>query len=110
SDGLGSPAPRRMASKAKKPPLRTQDRLSDDEQSTPANTIETRPQAPLPSRARKTERLLKRQRTDQSDDEDHNAPVPAPSTSSRSQSMASAFATTSSHSSTRPAICTSTAA
>jgi hypothetical protein len=83
--------------------------LSDDEQNTPTNTIETRPQAPLPSRARKTERSLKRRRTDQSDDEDHSAPVPALSTSSRGQSVPSAFATTS-RSSNRPTIQTSVAA
>ena len=104
SDSLGSLAPQRMASKAKTPlPRAPQDRLSDDERSTTTDTIETRHQAPLPSRARKTEHSLKRRRTDRSDDEG-DTPVPA-----TSQSMPSVFATTS-HSSTRPTIPTSAAA
>ena len=104
SDNDSLPAPRREPSKKKKAPrARLKDPSSSEQNSAASDADDSRPVLPLPSRARETERKLKRRRTDRGNNyEPDSAPQPPPSKSSRSGSMRSTLTTKPSHSSTRP--------
>jgi hypothetical protein len=81
---------------------------SDRGQSPTSNTIESRPKAPLPARARSQSRGTKRRRTSQSDDDD-DTNVQHPSRSSHGRPLRGNLATSSSHSFAHPDVQASTA-